>query len=103
MITYSRKKDEYCEKNWYFEFEKSDSELQKSLEKTNYCYHKQSNKTVYVVEENETRKGLYIAEKKDSYSIKYMDEHGNVEKILSECDEIIEHTYRIYIKESISL
>ena len=23
------------------------------------------------------------------------DEHGNVEKILSECDEIIEHTYRI--------
>ena len=55
MITYSRKKDEYCEKNWYFEFEKSDSELQKSLEKTNYCYHKQSNKSVFVVEENETR------------------------------------------------
>ena len=24
-----------------------------------------------------------------------LDEHGNVEKILSECDEIIEHTYRI--------
>jgi 2-polyprenyl-3-methyl-5-hydroxy-6-metoxy-1,4-benzoquinol methylase/glycosyltransferase involved in cell wall biosynthesis len=79
MITYSRKKDKYCEKNWYFEFKKSDSELQRSLEKINYCYHKQSDKIVYVVEENETRKGLYIAEEKDSYSIKYMDEHGNVE------------------------